>query len=766
MKFDRLLAKSRIKGVSTHNQPQSIYLPIHLADAHRAAGQVLDATGDDQLRALGLSVGQYQERLRRIVLLSAACHDLGKGNDHFQGMIHGHKDRHGIPQGLRHEWVTLLMLEFKELQDWLLPAISSDEDWQIVLWAVGGHHPAYRRESPPKSAPLRGEGSHIELLMGHADFRGCLEWIKQAFRLPGPLPNMTDRKYPLAGSGNVFEKVIHPWRVRAQLLWNRLKQKEAGFVAAVKACLIAGDVAGSALPRAVPDAAAREEWIGSAFANRPPDGRLCKIVDRRRDGKPLFPFQDAIAASPASVTFVRAGCGSGKTLGAYHWAATRHPNRRLYFCYPTTGTATEGYRDYLYSPEEDFDAELFHGRAAVDLDIILGVKADGPSDDADELARIESLDAWSTPIVACTVDTVLGLTQNNRRSLYAWPALAGAAFVFDEIHAYDDKLFGALLRFLQALPGVPVLLMTASLPISRLRALREVLARRKVELPIIPAEPLASELWKRYHRQGPLDARDPLPEVREELARGGKVLWVCNTVDRTIASANAAADLNPRIYHSRFRYEDRVQRHKEVVAAFSPQTLGPVLACCTQVAEMSLDLKGVTLLVSELATVPALIQRLGRLNRQASSDTPTRPFVVIEPPGHLPYSEKSLEAARQWLANLGDDTLSQDDLAKGWENFDHDQQVEHISAAWLDGGPTTQVVELREASPGITVLLKGDEARVRAGQISPARVALPMPSPPKPWKDQWRQWPEAKGLPVAPPEAILYDNQRGAQWRK
>jgi len=34
---------------------------------------------------------------------------------------------------------------------------------------------------------------------------------------------------------------------------------------------------------------------------------------------------------------------------------------------------------------------------------------------------------------------------------------------------------------------------------------------------------------------------------------------------------------------------------------------------------MSLDLKGVTLLVTELAPVPALIQRLGRLNRQATA---------------------------------------------------------------------------------------------------------------------------------------------------
>src|SRR6185369_9126823 len=105
------------------------------------------------------------------------------------------------------------------------------------------------------------------------------------------------------------------------------------------------------------------------------------------------------------------------------------------------GTATEGFGDYLLSAEEEFDARLFHGRAAVDLDVILGVKSADESGSGDAFTRIESLDAWSTPIVACTVDRVLGLIQNNRRGLYGWPALAGASFVFDEIHAYDDKLF-------------------------------------------------------------------------------------------------------------------------------------------------------------------------------------------------------------------------------------------------------------------------------------------------------------------------------------
>jgi len=176
------------------------------------------------------------------------------------------------------------------------------------------------------------------------------------------------------------------------------------------------------------------------------------------------------------------------------WAAKNHPSRRLYFCYPTTGTATEGFKDYLFEP--DVKADLFHSRRDVDFEIILNTGDDAKNAAADAALRIDSLDAWSTPIVACTVDTVLGIVQNNKRGLFAWPALAQSAFVFDEIHAYDDRLFGALLRFLRDLPGLPSLLMTASLPKAREEALRALVKEfRDVELN--PSPGLSA--WRNCH---------------------------------------------------------------------------------------------------------------------------------------------------------------------------------------------------------------------------------------------------------------------------
>lgn len=499
-------------------------------------------------------------------------------------------------------------------------------------------------------------------------------------------------------------------------------------------------------------------------------------MSTRLAGQPRRAFQEHAAATGARVTLVRAGCGTGKTVGAYLWAALRCPGRRLYVCYPTTGTATEGFRDYLYDPDERlgrFGADLFHGRADVDLEVVLGAGRDDESPETEVATRMESLDSWSTPIVSCTVDTVLGLVQNNRRGLYGWPAVAGAAFVFDEIHAYDQALFGALLRFLQEVRGAPVLLMTASLPSARLRALRRCLERLREDLAEI-AGPADLEQLPRYHRH-PSVADDPLPLIQAEIERGGKVLWVSNTVARAMAAAGRATRLAPLVYHSRFRYEDRVRRHAAVVDAFQPsRNPSAALAVCTQVAEMSLDLSA-TLLVTDLCPVPAFIQRLGRLNRRASPPPPgqpapaTMPFVVVEPRAEdgavspLPYAEEELDRARAWLGGLGAGELSQADLARAWEALDTESEPVSATSAWLDGGPRTSVCELRSPSPGITVVLERDLGALRTGPKRLAEVALPMP-PPR--SVDWRAWPALKGVPVAPERTIIYDAERGAEWRQ
>lgn len=735
------------------NEPQrpSMRLLQHLKDVHAAADRVLDATADAQLQALRLDPSKYGSRFRRCVQLAAATHDLGKANDHFQEMLCGFRDVRVNPQGMRHEWVTVLMLQ--RLKEWLLPVVHGSEfDFSVVEWAVAGHHPAHDHASPPESVPKSGgSGSEMKFLCGHPDFRTILGWLSEAFGLPRP-PHLKDAELDLSGSRGVFESEILPWKRKANRLWNRQAgAPDSKLVAAVKNCLVAADIAGSALPKARPHDRDRWDWIGRVFLDRPKPGDLQAVADHRLGASKPREFQQRVADSTARVTFVKAGCGGGKTLAAYLWAAKNYPTHRLYFCYPTTGTATEGFRDYLFDEAEHtprVGADLFHGRADVDFEIILG----GERDIDDEEARLDSLRAWQTPVVACTVDTVLGVMQLNRRGLFGWPAFAQSAFVFDEIHAYDDDLFRALLRFLKDVSGVPVLLMTASLPEDREAALRDVLGR----LDPIPGQTDLEQL-PRYHKRQLAD-NDPVEVVRQTLDAGGKVLWVCNTVGRVMDAAKQVADRFPLIYHSRFKYEDRVKRHRDVIAAFRNE--GAAQAICSQVAEMSLDLSA-DLLVTDLAPVPALIQRLGRLNRRAKSGDPTKPFVVIEPDGPLPYTKKELVAAKEWLDGLDCDGISQSQLIDRWKQPEA-PSMRPGDSAWLDGGPVTVPRELRASSVGISVLMAEDLPRVRTCPKTLPRVVLPMPKPPQ----GWQTWPRERGLPIAPAGVINYDPKGGAEWRK
>lgn len=741
--FDFLYAKSVEAG--TH---KSCLLAKHLSDTHEAAAIILKATAPRQLAALGLRGDAIAGRFERLVCCAAIFHDLGKANDHFQTMI---RQKSFAPQAIRHEWVSVAMLAQPDWRDWIKPALGDPSDYDLLQWCIASHHLKWADE-----CMTEGSGSRIQLLQDHADFGASLRLIADRLGLTSP-PALSANHVRARDILGTFDAYRTRWLERNDLVRRLL--------AAVKATLIAADVGASALPaKNIP-----LEWIGHRLSITPSRAEFDRLVHDRLGGKTMRPFQKQGGESTSRVTFIKAGCGSGKTLLAYHWAARRAPVRRLYVCYPTTGTATEGFRDYLFDADagrSKFGARLFHSRAEVDIERILYVQRD----DDDEEAKLASLDGWSTPIVAATVDTVLGLIQSQRRAVYGWPALAQSAFCFDEIHSYDNRMFGKLLRFLKELPGLPVLLMTASLPAPKLEAIKEVLLNQGDNLREIPG-PADLEETVRYHR---LRATNVDQVVRAHVASGGKILWVCNTVGRAMNVFNRLQELKPLLYHSRYRYADRVDRHSNVVSAFNPkENQGAALAVTTQVAEMSLDLSA-TLVVTDFAPIPAIIQRLGRLNRRAMPcGTETMPFIVVEPDNGseaslLPYGTDPDSygdwptATWGWLDRLGDGPVSQRMLADAWDSSLDPACDFDTSSTWLDMR-ASRPDSVREDSIGISVLLSRDATAATANRRRLIESVIPMNQPNR---REWISWPRVNGIPVAPDDAIDYDQRRGAAWKR
>ncbi len=719
-------------------------LPGHTALVIAAADELLAARGLASLRAAGLPL-KLAEALSRIVRLAALAHDLGKCSDQFQQMVRREREQRQL---VRHEALSLwLSWPGQLLHERLRSAVADDVEYRLAILAAAGHHRKFWAQAV--AGDTEGAGTRLTLFVGHSDFLGTLRLGAEALALPwqDPLGDIVVEATRRSDPRRRFEA----WQVEADGLIHR-GSEEAKLLAVAKALVLAADVAGSALPRGGEE----PRWVGRALAARAPPESMRAIVNKRIGGKPLRRFQEETAASAVAVTLVRAGCGTGKTIAAYLWSAERHPGSQLWVTYPTTGTATEGFRDYIEGA--DITGRLEHGRAEVDIEVLgLRDSADGTRD----RDRLDAIRAWGCDVVTCTVDTVLGLLQNQRKGLYGWPGIAQAALVFDEIHAYDDQLFGSLLRFIEALPGIPALLMTASLPVPRLSALRDLVRRvHGVDLAEIPG-PEDLERLPRYRLRTDQDAWEA---ARSCLARGGKVLWVSNTVGRCLAVSDRAQSegFAPLVYHSRFRYRDRIERHRDVIEAFDRD--GAAFATTTQVAEMSLDLSA-DLLVTDLAPVPALIQRLGRLNRRSTPERSlgVKPWVVVPFRGE-PYAQRALDAAAEWRGRLAGRPLSQRDLVDAW--MPEDGAVPGpLASTWLDGRFVTEPAPVREGTPGITILLEEDARAVREGRVRSVEVAIPMNPPPgKP--GEWMAWPRVRYLPVPPAGLVTYDPMRGAQWRR
>jgi len=742
---DWLLAKSLKPGDDPAHPPTATTYTGHTVAVVTAALVLLTHRGAAALKAAGLPP-DLLDRLRRIVLLAALIHDLGKASSHFQALVR----KQGKGQLIRHEAVSAWLAWREPLRSWLASGLLDSDDLPIAIAAAAGHHRKFAANAVDTS---HGLGESMLVHAGHQDVAGLLRYAVNILKIePAPTLQDCDIIVPLGGYRVIFAELEHATRQRL-----RSDPYSKPLLALAKAFVLDADVAGSALPRIDEDS----DWIVRQLTERAKATAVESLIAKRLNGHNPRPFQQDVAACTNPVVLIEAGCGSGKTLAAYLWFAQQHLGRQLWITYPTTGTALEGFRDYLHGID-DLVTDLESGRRDLDLELC-GISERQDADDAQRDAdRIASLRGWGKHAIACTVDTVLGLVQNQRKGLYAWAGLADSAVVFDEIHAYDDRLFGCLLRFLRDLPGIPALLMTASLPTARRDALDHLCRERHGQaLTVIPG-PKDLEDLPRYQFVN----ADPWSLVNETLAAGGKVLWVSNTVDRCLDTADRAiaAGHEPLIYHSRFRYLDRVQRHRAVIDAFDPKKCpGSCLAVTTQVAEMSLDLSA-DLLVTDVAPVSALIQRLGRLNRRSTPDNPqsVKPALVVKVEQELPYDKESLSEAREWIARLADRDCSQRDLITAWKP--PSQTITEVPSAWFDGGFDTEPKPVRKESHGITVVRAEDVAAIRADPRQAKAMALPMPTP----KDRsaWLTWKRIEHLPIAPANSIDYHDLRGARWAK
>lgn len=293
------------------------------------------------------------------------------------------------------------------------------------------------------------------------------------------------------------------------------------------------------------------------------------------------------------------------------------------------------------------------------------------------------------PVTVGTVDHLLYAATRTKHVMLRHAGLAGRVVVLDEIHAYDvymSQFLHEALRWL-ADAGVPVILLSATLPPqqreSLMRAyLQGVQSRLTVDLPALDGDtgyPVLHALtvvdgtatcttrtaqpWRatgqvgvRLLEEGPGDGPDALVGLLDdELRTGGCALVIRNTVGRAQQTYQAlAAKWGPDeviLLHARLTVAERAVRTRRALDLLGPPG-GPVprpsrlIVVATQLAEQSFDVDA-DLLVTDLAPIDLLLQRIGRVHRHTRPGRTRPPKVYVSgvrtrptgPPTFPPGSE-------------------------------------------------------------------------------------------------------------------------------
>lgn len=392
--------------------------------------------------------------------------------------------------------------------------------------------------------------------------------------------------------------------------------------------------------------------------------------------------------------------GSGKTEASWriakqHWQ--KDAGAAMYIAMPTMATGNQMHTRVSrflqrVSMDKTTTPQLIHGQAALRrAERKLELKK--INQDGDKDAWVDAASWFHArkrgllyPFAVGTVDQAFLSVMQTRHAFVRLSGLANKVVIFDEVHAYDtymNVIFNRLLEWLASL-NVTVILLSATLPKERKRGLLaaytglpedeiqltdghypRVTLGRKGHSPVQhgPDQPGNDRAVAIQWIQGD-DPKTVLDEIEARTEQGGCVAWVSNTV--TLAQERYKA-LQKRVdegdfprteiilFHAKFASKDRKAREEAIMERFGPEAavkkIRPrrSIVIATQVIEQSLDLD-FDLMVSDIAPVDLLLQRVGRVHRHANHRPPglESPLLLVSEPRQSESGEPEFGPS-QWI---------------------------------------------------------------------------------------------------------------------
>lgn len=516
------------------------------------------------------------ESFRRVLYVAVVMHDLGKAHTDFQALLRGLKnDWHRQ----RHELFSLKFIEGLHLPE---------AQKELVAFAVGGHHKQldelagfirknYKSEEAENCwGDWEEEKTDFEQECQKID-TGCIaallcryaiEWTDERKKFDiGMVIRRLKRIRPVAENDGFWEKLL--------------------LVGALRQC---DHLASAGIRR-----------IGSLGV---------KDFDFLL-GYSLYEHQQKSAETVGNI-ILTAPTGAGKTETALLWLRKQLEVKgqgRVFYVLPYTASINAMYERL----NRDFGGEerkvgMLHGKLSQYLEYRMA-EEDSVTEDAEKKQLLEDFKSLVTPLKVVTpfqlLKSLFGL-KGFEKGMFEW---CGCYLIFDEIHAYDPKVFAqiiVLLKFMLQCMKASVHIMTATLPRFMRRELEKVVGSH---MEICASADLYEQFGRHRVMVNPGKLVDSLEEIQQRLQQGQKVLVVCNTVAMAQQVYQALKAERKVLLHGAFTGRDRYRHERELQQERVNLLVG------TQAIEVSLDID-YDCIYTEPAPLDALIQRFGRVNRK------------------------------------------------------------------------------------------------------------------------------------------------------
>jgi len=673
----------------------------HMLDSGMVAKALLRAPQMRRIRALLIRLGSLDaSTVDQAVPFLVALHDLGKASPGFQRLVlslwdsvqaAGFTDCHPLWSGVRfrHDVEGYVTLADYVLPAWVAPSEVQPASRRTrrvftgLAQAFGGHHGGFvsAAEIEENGYPQIRHDSAADGDRAWNEARAELvRTLAQSFEIDRPIDIASHHLSSLCSILNGLT-ILCDW------------------IASNEECFPCSDGTPSDTYPAESwsRAQAAVEAVGLLrFPNLPADISFSALFPKY-DARPVQAALDIGELGELydpMLAVIEAPTGEGKTEAALLLAQRliAQTGGGMYFALPTIATSEQ-----LFQRVADFFTDSYPGEGSAGVMLVHGQSDLSPALQrftqrterlAGETTDPVVADSWFlprkrallAPFSVGTVDQAMLAALRVRHGSLRLLGLAGKVVIIDEIHAYDAYMSVIIERLLEWLAelGVSVILLSATLPAATRRRFLTAygatdasggeseayplitLARPAAEPVCI--EPQASDTSRFVAlefvgaEQSSMLATDAVMAAVD----GAAVGWVCDTVGsaqdafrevRAILDG-LSPDGRPQVvlYHARMlagRRRHVEQQVENFVGKTAARTRGCIVVA-TQVVEQSLDID-FDLLLTELAPVDLLIQRIGRLHRHKRQRPAhvARPLCTVLLPARLGGAEPA--SPMEWV---------------------------------------------------------------------------------------------------------------------